>query len=119
FQNAGTLLKSGGGAQGFFDFTINNTGSVTVNSGNLTFRQGGDVGGTWQVADGATAGLGGGIFATTGSTSLGGAGRYYVGGGTLNVAVSLNSSGFVEVGPGGTLQGVADLRLSGKFVWSG
>ncbi len=119
FNNAGVLRKTGGAGQGYFDWNVVNSGSVQQNSGTLNLRQGGTLGASWSVGTGATLALAGGTFATHASTSLGGAGRYQVAGGTLNTAVTHSTGVFVELAPGGTIQGSADLTLAGKFVWSG
>jgi hypothetical protein len=119
FNNAGVLRKTGGAGQGYFDWNIVNSGTVQQNSGTLNLRQGGTLGASWSVGTGATLAMSGGTFSTHASTSLGGAGRYLINAGVLNSSVAHNTGVFIELAPNGTIQGSADLTLSGKFVWSG
>ena len=57
FNNAGVLRKTGGAAQGYFDWSIVNSGSVQQNSGTLNLRQGGTLSSSWSVGTGATLAL--------------------------------------------------------------
>ena len=118
FQNAGTLIKSAGTGAASFDFQVVNVGSVTVNTGILNLRQGGTIGGNWNVAAGATVGFAGGVFANAPTTTFAGTGRYLISGGTYNVAVPQTTGVYVELGTSGVLQGPADLVLTGQFDWT-
>jgi YD repeat-containing protein len=87
FDNAGTLVRTGGtatGASSFNGVALNDTGSVQVQSGTLTMAGGGDSTGSFQVAAGATLNFNGGTPTLEATSRIGGAGTILFSGGTVN-----------------------------------
>ncbi len=79
-NNAGEIRKSGGTGFSFIDTTINNTGTITVNTGTLAFRVGGSLSGTLGFANSGSIQLAGGsTFSLNGFITASG-------NGTLNLA---------------------------------
>jgi len=61
-NNAGTVTKSAGPGTASIHAAINDSGAVAVDGGTLAFNNGGQLGGVWQVAGGATTALTAGQF---------------------------------------------------------
>jgi hypothetical protein len=74
FNNAGVLLKSAGNGTNIYPF-FNNTGSVQVNTGSLSFARGSSSTGSYTVADGATLGFAYATGAFAASSSISGNGN--------------------------------------------
>src|SRR6516164_7258188 len=98
FNNSGGLFEktAGTGTSTVNDpVAFNNTGSVLVGTGTLSFAGGGSCGGTcggtWSVASGATLGFAFETFALSGSFS--GAGTVAFSGGTANLTGTYNITG--------------------------
>ncbi len=118
FTNAGLVEKefSSGVSNIYAAFT--NTGTVSVQSGILSFDGGGSSnGGAFTVAAGATLGFGGGTFTLTGGTySV--VGQTLVSGGTLSLAGGTMTAGeFAQ--SYGTIAGASTLTVTGSALFSG
>ena len=85
----------------------------------MYLRQGGTLAAGWSVGAGATLAFNGGDFDNHASSGFSGAGRFLISGGTYNVAATQTTGILLELGPGGTLKGSADLTLTGRFDWTG
>jgi RHS repeat-associated protein len=101
FNNAGTLIKTGGsGVTGFFLCALNNSGSVQVQSGTLDLPHKGDSTGSFQVSAGATLRFGsnGGTQTLEPPSRISGAGTVLFENATANI------QGTYDLGGTGTTQ---------------
>ena len=114
FVNAGTLEQTVTTGTTNIGVTVDNTGTVSVQSGTLEFSGGGTFSGTFTVASGATLDFSGGTYTLSfmvSGASIGGAGVFEQTGGTISgpgtliVTASATFSGNVaeQTGTGTTL----------------
>jgi hypothetical protein len=125
FVNQGALTKTAGTGDGITRITggFNNSGSVTVMSGELRLEGGGTHTGTFSAAAGGQLGFDGGSHNISGGgAAIGGAGTIEFGGGTANVSggmyavtgTTLISGGSNHlIASGVTVTGVGALMISG------
>ncbi|MBM3883238.1 MAG: hypothetical protein FJ387_26590, partial [Verrucomicrobia bacterium] len=101
FNNAGILRKSAGTATFTFDYTLNNTGTVRIETGRMAFRRG------FQQTAGAFELVGG---------HADGPSHFLIGGGRIEGAGELNSA--VGLGNATALPGnpLGRLRIGGTFT---
>jgi hypothetical protein len=101
-KNAGTLQKTGGVATSTIEWTVNNAGTVLVESGTLYLPAGGSSSGAFQVAPGAGLELGG-VHDLSGA-SINNAGTLRIAGTVHgNPAIDASGSGETQVLMGGAL----------------
>src|SRR4051812_15066781 len=139
FNNTGTFVKQGAGAINFTvsstGVSFNNTGSVDVQAGTLSFSAGGSNSGSIALTAGTTLGLSG-AYTHDGTSKITGAGAVNVTGGTqsfadgaeVNPALSISSgtvsfAGNVTLSDltlnSGALTGSGDVSVNGALTWSG
>jgi RHS repeat-associated protein len=144
FNNAGTLIRTGGTATGeatFSGIALNNSGVVRVQSGTLDLAGGGDSTGSFQVAAGATLTFDtGGTQTLEAASQVGGAGTVHFLGGTAHIkgtydlvtggttlidggTADFSSSTPVttpelDLSNGGTLTGTGNVIVSGALNWT-
>lgn len=94
-DNVGTFRKSGNAGTTTFSsgMSLNNTGTVDIQTGTLNLSFGGTQSGGFNVPGGSALILSGGTFTAGGSSSITGAGQLIVSGGTANLAGLVNISG--------------------------
>ena len=98
FNNAGTFTKSAGNITGFITTIFNNSGTVNVDSGKLSFNGGSNSSGTFNVAGGAILEFGTGTHVLDAASSVAGAGNLAViPGGLLTQSGAFSLTGSVEV----------------------
>jgi hypothetical protein len=121
FSNAGTVLKSGGPGATTINVLFTNTGVLNAQSGTITFQGGGNIGGTYNTASGATIQFNAGTYAETGAATNTGSGLFRLNGGTaiLNDRITkfVLASGNVVLSP--TFQGsgaIQNLQLDGAYL---
>jgi hypothetical protein len=115
FYNAGLINVSGSGQTGFITDPFFNNGTVSINSGTLSFTVGGTNSGTINADGGADLDFSGGSFTSTAGSLISGAGNLSDsgGGGTYNFAGPLNLSG------SWTFASSATINLTGTTTASG
>jgi hypothetical protein len=120
FVNASgaTLKKTGLTGTSHFSPVLNNSGSVIVSSGTLSFDGGGTSPGAFTANIGGTLAFGAGTHSLTGSSNVSGAGTVSVTGGTVNAAGSYNVTGSTSVS-GGTINFNAAATTAGLNLSSG
>jgi hypothetical protein len=121
-NNAGTLRKSAGtGGLSSFSTQVNNTGSVQVQSGTLSFSGGGTNSGDFQVDPSGTLRLSGGTHILNDGWNVTGEGVLLITGGTLDVAANGNIAPNLELGTSTSaiLTGAGDVTVGGLFTWTG
>ena len=138
FNNAGQVTMTGSGAATIAD-TFNNSGTVSVNSGELDLPGGGSDSGAFTIASGATLGLNGHTHTLNDGTTFTGAGNLIINGATVNFtgsasmnvntlvlssgAVNFNNSGANAAAvvnfSAGTLGGTSLVMVSGPLNWTG
>jgi hypothetical protein len=122
-QNSGSLVKSSGTLTNVFSIAINNSGSVAVGTGGLTFNAGGYHSGSFQADAGRTIHFTAGDHTLANGVSITGAGRSRIVGGSVTLANTgtngVTVTGSFELAPGGTLAGTGRLMGGGLFDWSG
>jgi len=125
FLNEGTLTKMAGTGDGITRITgaFNNSGSVTVTSGELDLEGGGTHSGTFSVELGGTFAFAGGMHTVNGANAaVGGAGTVDFSGGTavLNGG-AYDVTGTTRVSSGGThsIGAAVDVTSVGALVISG
>ena len=114
FYNAGQLNAAGAGSATIND-TFNNSGTVSVNSGNLVLSGGGTDSGGFAVASGATLNLGGGTCTINAGSTISGAGNFTVSGGTVTMGGTLSLTGTWTVS-GGTANLTGSASMSGNTL---
>lgn len=121
FENAGTITKSAGPGTATFDLPIYNSGPISVNSGALRFKKGGDFsGGTLGAASGKTINFLEGIYRFDGividgdgMVRISGDSVAVLGGGlTINPAATLELAGGILAGANGVT------TINGTFSWN-
>ena len=129
FVNAGTFLKSAGGADASDVTTVpfNNTGTVDVQKGTLRLAGGGTHDGVFNVAAGATLNFDGGTHdlnfnggphdSNWAGDAIRGEGAMRVGGGVVHFKQALDTTNQLTL-TGGTLDFDAASRLGGKLTWT-
>ncbi len=120
FNNAGTLLKSGGTGLSRFLTAMNNTGTVHAQAGTLELGGGGSSSGSFQIDTDSTLRLSAGTHVFNAGWSVTGEGNLLVSGGTLDAASS-GSIDNLELGnsPSAFLTGDGDVTVDGLFTWTG
>jgi RHS repeat-associated protein len=123
FANSGTLVKDAGTAVTAITVPFENTGTVNVQSGQLSPTGGGSsTGGTWTTATSASAGFSTGSFTSTNDNASGA--HFAVSGGTLTVSggsfalSTLSLSGGTVAMPSGTMA-LSTLSLGGGTLEAG
>jgi hypothetical protein len=126
FVNSGTLEMTGVGGAATIAPALNNTGSVSVQAGTLTFTGGGQSsGGTFWVASGATLVFaGGGAKFTSTNDSFVGYGTVDIAGGEVDFSGSNSSAALFEqtggvIGGGNNLVIHRDAMFAGSDVQTG
>ncbi len=142
FINAGTLAKTGGTGTSALDsgVTLNNTGTIEVDSGTLSLRGGGTISGssTLTAYSGADLDFGYGSYTAPSGSSIGGSGTGTISftgatvaiNGTYSVAevtsisageVDFNSSASTGtlIQAAGTIGGTGILTVAGLTTWTG
>jgi hypothetical protein len=121
FVNAGTVRKSSGLGVTSFGVAFTNTGLIDAQSGTIQFSAGGNIGGTYNTASGATIQFVSGNYIETGTVTNSGSGlfRLYGANVTLNDRITkfLLVSGNVALSP--TFQGsgtIQNLQLDGAYL---
>ena len=89
-NNAGTFRKSAGAGISATPAVFNNTGTVNVQTGTLSLEGGGTVGGTYDIASGATIQFNGGTHTLNGVVTSTGAGLLAFASGTLTGSGTIN-----------------------------
>jgi hypothetical protein len=113
-HNSGTLTKIGGTNTTTINAVFNNSGSVNVNSGELSLQGGGNDGsGTLSVPAGALLAFGGGF--THLASAVSGAGEVNFSGGVTDVVGTYNVTGSTNV-PGGTANFTGTLTSVGSGI---
>jgi hypothetical protein len=119
FANAGSFIKQGSGTARFDTLlgsvAFNNTGSVQVQSGSLTFAGGGASSSGIAISAGASLRFSANYTINAG-TSVTGSGIALVSGGTLTVNAATS---FDNLTMSSALAGAGDVTVSSSFVWSG
>lgn len=105
--NAGTIRKSGGTDTAFMDLSLNNSGTLDVESGTLSLRRAGSGFGTFQ-AGGGTLLFASSSFTLDNGAVITGAGKTAIQSGVLTVSGDLTTDHF-------EMQG-GDLVLQGAFT---
>jgi hypothetical protein len=94
FDNAGTLLTcTNAGTTSFESVEFDNYGTVNIQSGTLTLYGGGTNAGTITMPTGTTLNFAEGLFVSSGSPSITGAGNLTVSGGQATLAGTVNVTG--------------------------
>ncbi len=136
FNNSGTLQKTGGTGTSDFTVRVNNTGSVSVSSGTLSFNGGGTHSGVFTPAATGTVRFGGGTHASAGGTYSGPGTFAFTGGdvtlsGTTiynatstqvtgaTVVINVNGTTVALAQSGGYLGGTGTFTITGSATWSG
>jgi hypothetical protein len=119
FNNSGNFLKTGGTGTSAVTFAVNNTGTISAESGTLDLQNGGSsTGGTFAASSGAVLGMGGNWTLNSG-TSFSGAGIIHAYG-TLTQTASVSSSADFQLDQYGILQGAGTTFTSTNlFEWDG
>jgi len=121
-NNAGTFTKSGGagitaiGAAGVGAF--NNTGTVNVDNGTLSFGFGGTHTGTFNVGAGNTLRLAGGTHALNSGADYNGAGAMEISGATVTVNAPVTMDPAVTFSSG-TINGTSTLTTAALLTFTG
>jgi hypothetical protein len=119
FYNAGLINISGSGQLGYITDPFYNTGTVSINSGTLSFSSGGTNSGTISAASGADLDFSGGVFTSTASSLISGAGDLSDsggGGGTYNLAGPLNLGGSWTFATSATINLTGTTTVSGNTL---
>jgi hypothetical protein len=139
FNNAGILEQTSGGYASTVSAELINSGSVSVQSGNLDFNGGGTETGSFAASTGETLTFGGGTFNFNSGSAVEGLGTIAFTGGTsnFNTGSTLNPTGTVQItssnltlnsnqsiaaltmGSGGNVLGTSTLTTGGLMTWSG
>jgi hypothetical protein len=121
FQNNGTVRKSVGAGVTSFNVAFTNAGTVDAQSGTIQFGGGGNIGGTYNTAAGATIQFSSGNYAETGTVTNSGAGFFRQNGATVTLNDRITkfvlASGNVALSP--TFQGsgtIQNLQLDGAYL---
>ncbi len=118
FTNEGILSKVSGALSAAMMLTVNNTGTINVNSGTLALNGGGTSTGTFNTGSGSTLQFGGGTYAVESGSSFTGAGTVGVSGGTVNFNGMSTGIGNLDLS-GGTLGGSGGVTVNTNMNWTG
>ena len=110
--NAGLFRKTGGTGTTAVNIPFNCSGSVDVQSGTLSFANGGTNTGVLNASPSGTLNLGGGTNYLMAGSSVTGPGTFSVSSGTANIAGSLNVTG-TNTFSGGTANFTGNYSISG------
>ncbi len=114
FNNAGTLRKSAGTGITYIYPTLNNTGTVDAETGTISFQGGGNLGGQFVTAAGATILFNAGNFPlVSGNPTSSGSGAMLFGG-SANITFSGPITNFNLTG--GNLLGTN--TVTGMMIWT-
>jgi len=121
FVNGGTIRKTAGLAVSSFGIAFTNTGLVDAESGTIQFTAGGNIGGTYNTASGATIQFTSGNYTETGTVTITGSGlcRDYGATVTLNDQIPnfVLASGNVALSPTFQTNGaIHNLQLDGATL---
>lgn len=119
FNNAGTIRKSTGIGQGYFNWTVNNGGLVDAQTGTLGFYGGGTQTGFFQTAGASTRiHFGGGTHDLRAGADFTGAGLFTIGdNGTVRTQSPLTNGMRWQLLNGGVLGGTNAFTFTGPFDW--
>ena len=124
FSNTGTVQKTAGAATTTMNVSLQNDGTVDVDTGTLSITRGGASTGTFEVASAATLKFAANYTANQG-TDIIGAGSTQLTAGTFSIgARAIGTDALTALNlqlAGGTLGGAGDLTIDagGVFTWSG
>jgi hypothetical protein len=120
FNNAGTLRKSAGDGETSFDTygTLNNTGTVDLETGALGLLGGGDNTGVFQLASDGVLDIAGSNYTFDDGTAFTGPGTLSLNLGTLTVSAPVTVPGDFQL-LAGTLRGTGVLTVEGDSTWAG
>jgi len=119
--------------------TLNNDGLLDIQTGSVTFTNGGNGKGTATISSGATMGFDGGTHTWSSGSSITGLGTFGVNSGVVNLGGTYNVTGLTRITGGtanfstsdtarvttlelsspGVLSGVAPVVLGGTGTWTG
>ena len=121
FQNAGTVRKSAGAGTTSFNVAFTNAGTVDAQSGTIQFGGGGNIGGGYNTAAGATIQFTTGNYTETGTVTNTGAGlfRQYGANVTLNDRITKFILAYGNVALSPTFDGsgaIQNLQLDGAYL---
>jgi hypothetical protein len=129
FQNAGTFRKSADGGTTSINIAFNNSGTVNVLQGTLSFKGGGVMESVFLASFGATINFNSGAFVYNMPPTMTGAGTFQITGGTLTLASNTIpnlqlAGGTITLGPnfqGGTITNLTLTAgtLNGNNIVSG
>ena len=121
FQNAGTVRKSADAGVTSFNIAFTNAATVDAQSGTIQFAGGGNIGGSYNTASGATIQFASGSYTETGTVTNTGTGlfRQYGATVTLNDRITkfILVNGNVALSP--TFEGsgaIQNLQLDGAYL---
>jgi hypothetical protein len=121
FQNAGTVRKSADAGVTSFNIAFTNAATVDAQSGTIQFAGGGNIGGSYNTASGATIQFASGSYTETGTVTNTGTGlfRQYGATVTLNDRITkfILANGNVALSP--TFEGsgaIQNLQLDGAYL---
>jgi hypothetical protein len=118
-HNAGTIRKSAGAGQSYFNWTVGNGGTVEVQTGTFSFNGGGTQTGLFQTAGAGTRlHFGGGTHDLQAGVSFTGSGLFTIGDtGVVRVQAPLTNGMRWQLLNGGTLGGTNAITFTGPFDW--
>jgi hypothetical protein len=137
FDVLGTLARTTSPNAAVLTVAVNDSGTVSVQSGTLRLAGGGASSGAYAVSTGAVLDFGGGTHALAAAASIGGAGAVGVSGGVLNSGGAYAVTGSTQIDggtanlngatsstagltvTGGALGGSGLLTVSGPMSWTG
>lgn len=118
FNNQGTFAKTTDTGSTDITAILQNTGTISVQSGTLTLRNGGTNTGVLNIADGATFAVDGATFALDSGTRITGPGALRLTSGTTTVSGEVTSAG-AALFSGGNFNGAGSLTLGGLLTLQG
>ncbi len=116
FNNAGLVTKTGATAVAFL-IPFHNAAAVDVQGGELELRNGGDHGGAFAIADGASVAFTGGTHTLQDGVQFSGAGQLRFTAGTITINGNVTAGRIQQLG--GTLNGPGELTVMTQFDWEG
>lgn len=121
FNNAGLFKKSAGSSTSTVSLTFNNTGTVTLSTGALSFQSGGLIHGTYNASAGTTLNFNAGAFSYSVAPTLNGPGAFNFSGGSLtlldDVIPNLSyTGGTLSLSAGFQSGAITNLTLNGSTL---
>ncbi len=123
-SNAGTLKKSAGsGTTTLTGTTLNNTGSMLIESGTFSHSGGGTHSGSFTISAGCSLVVASGTNTTAEGTQFLGSGTFIITGGSLSSSGTTNGTTISAQTPfylsGGSIEGAGKLNILGIMHWNG